>query len=230
MTELAPHPAKYSEPILDVIGKILISEQQRLERRIRVFDPFAGTGLIHRLYEFGKILTFGYELEPEWASYHDRTMVGDSLNVAMITGWFDVIATSCTYGNRMADHHVAKDASKRMTYTHQLGRPLTENNSGAMPWGPVYRNFHINAWIEQTRILRPGGLFILNVKDFYRTRTIKRTRVTERVEICQWHLDTLTDLGYTVEQSIVVPVRGMRMGANHKKRMGHEMVYALRRK
>jgi hypothetical protein len=493
---LPPHPAKFTDKILEVIGDILIGEQARLDRRIRVFDPFAGTGLIHRLHDQGKIHTFGYEIEPEWAAYHNRTVAGNSLHVAAKTGWFDVIATSCcvipemrvltadlrwvpagdlvagdklltfdemspftkmngnaarrkfswgeviesrstikrcvrvilgngdeiittydhpwlahrskgystqewieakdlssrtasngsqvspmvlqqfrpwrehrsrdagwlagmfdgegsltygehgtprmslcqalgpvndyveqtltdlkipwnqilraevsgsqrvmntyvsggwsnlvetlgslrpirllnnftngdissrtiqperipviaveevgdreiqslttstgtficegylhhnTYGNRMADHHVAKDSSKRMTYTHQLGRPLSENNSGAMNWGPKYWDFHIAAWREQTRILKPGGLFILNVKDFYRTRTINRTRVTEQVEVCQWHLDTLTDLGYQVEREVIVPVRGMRMGANHKKRMGHEMVYALRR-
>ena len=53
--------------------------------------------------------------------------------------------------------------------------------------------------------------------------------MTEQVDITQWHLDTLIGLGYHVEQDIVVPVRGMRMGQNYKKRVAHEMVYALRR-
>ena len=48
---------------------------------------------------------------------------------------FDMVVTSPTYGNRMADHHNAKDGRRRITYTHNLGRTLTPGNSGAMQWG-----------------------------------------------------------------------------------------------
>lgn len=134
-----------------------------------------------------------------------------------------------TYGNRMADSHNARDSSKRMTYKHRLGRHPSAESSATLHWGPKYWEFHKKAWVEQTRILRPGGLFVLNVKNFHRTKTVKGTKVVEEVDVCQWHLDEFTRLGYRTEAAIIVPVRGMRMGANHAARVNHEMVYALRK-
>jgi SAM-dependent methyltransferase len=226
---MAEHPAKFTAAIVDVMTDIVYSEWMHHDcAPIKVLDPFAGTGKIHELYS-AAVLTFGVEIEPEWAFMHPRTLVGNALELPVRTCSIDVICTSPTYGNRMADHHEAKDDSKRMTYRHRLGRPLHPSNSGQLGWGPKYWEFHKAAWREQTRVLRPGGLFVLNVKNFYRTKTVKGTRVTEEVDVCQWHLDELTSLGYRVEASVAVPVRGMRMGTNHTRRVNHEMVYALRR-
>jgi len=233
MTEPTPHPAKFSDVILDAIEGVLDDEVERQDHPIRVLDPFAGTGKIHRLHDPGRIHTFGVELEPEWATQHVQTSIGNALDLTAVFGprfVFDVVATSCTYGNRMADHHVATDDSKRMTYTHQMGRQLHQDNSGKMPWGDKYREFHVAAWTEATKFLVPEGLFILNVKNFYRTRTIKRKKVTELVDVCQWHLDTLVGMGYYAwGEPIIVPVRGMSFGANGSKRVDHEMVYVLRK-
>jgi hypothetical protein len=228
-----PHPAKFTDSILDVIQEVLEAEVDRADHPIRVLDPFAGTGKIHRLHDPGRIHTFGVEIEPEWATQHPQTSTGSALDLAAVFGPrfpFDVVATSCTYGNRMADHHVAKDGSKRMTYTHQLGRPLHPENSGKMHWGDEYRQFHVAAWTEATRVLVPGGLFVLNVKNFPRTRTVKRRKIEEVVDVSQWHLDTLLDMGYSSEVlPIIVPVRGMGFGANGKKRVNHEVVHVLRK-
>ena len=76
--------------------------------------------------------------------------------------------TSPTYGDRLADHHDARDGSVRHSYKHDLGRDLHPDNSGAMQWGPAYRDFHTAAWVEVRRVLRPGGRFVLNVKDHVR--------------------------------------------------------------
>jgi hypothetical protein len=61
---------------------------------------------------------------------------------------FDAICTSPTCGNRMADHHEARDISPRHTYRHVLGRPRTPGNSGALQWGDgiageEYRALHV---------------------------------------------------------------------------------------
>ena len=100
--------------------------------------------------------TVGVELEPEWADLHPDTFVGNALALKFDDADFDAVVTSPTYGNRLADHHNAKDGSVRRSYTHDLGRQLQEDNSGAMHWGPKYRDFHRKAWIEAKRVIRPG--------------------------------------------------------------------------
>lgn len=234
MRELTPHPAKFSDVILDAIGVVLQDECDRLGHEVHVLDPFAGVGKIHKLKDPGRILTTGVELEPEWAEQHILTLVGNSLHLdeLFVARKFNAIATSCTYGNRMADSHIVGEAdkSKRMTYTHQIGRQLHEDNSGKMQWGPAYREFHEAVWRQCDIVLTPGGLFILNVKNFYRTRTIKGKKVTELVDVSKWHVDFLIGLGYRAEiESIVVPTRGMSFGANGSKRVNHEMVHVLRK-
>jgi hypothetical protein len=82
------------------------------------------------------------------------------------------------YGNRMADHHIAHDGSPRHTYRHVLGQPLTPGNSGALQWGDgiagrsgageEYRALHVAVWTEARRVLKPRGIFVLNVKDHIR--------------------------------------------------------------
>ena len=78
---------------------------------------------------------------------------------------FDAVVTSPTYGNRFADKHNAKDGSIRRSYTHDLGRTLHAENSGSMQWGQAYRDLHVKAWAECFRVVRPGGLFVLNISD-----------------------------------------------------------------
>lgn len=207
----AKHPARYSDSILEVIGGWIEPGQ-------RVLDPFAGTGLIHRVRHAD---TWGVELEPEWANLHPRTINGDALRLPFADGSFDVVATSPTYGNRMADHHEAKDDSRRITYRHYLGRPLHPNNSGQLQWGPKYREFHEQAWREVWRVLRPGGAFILNVKDH-----IRRGEV---VPVCEWHLGACEAIGFTVARLSRPQVSGMRFGENHGARLDAELVAMLRR-
>lgn len=235
MSDLPPHPAKFSDHILAAIAQIVDDEAffpGDRELPLTLLDPFAGTGKIHQLDSSHKtgfdrrIRTFGIEIEPEWADYHPQTYVGNALDLPFGNASMDLVATSCTYGNRMADHHVAKDSSKRMTYTHQLGRQLDDDNSGKMHWGPKYWEFHQKAWAEMHRVLVPGGLFILNVKDFLRTKK----GVQEYVGVAQWHIDLLLDMGYSVEVDQIIPVKGMGFGANGKSRVDHERVIAFRKK
>jgi tRNA G10 N-methylase Trm11 len=191
-----------------------------------VLDPFAGTGRIHRIADAIGARSVGVELEWEWAAMHPRTIQGNARWLPFADATFDAVATSPVYGNRMSDHHVARDSSKRNTYTHTLGRQLHLDNAGRMHWaigrrGFPYRNLHAAAWAEAVRVLKPGGPLILNVSDFL----VK----DERQEVCLWHLATLQGLGLYLSDQASVPTRRQRQGANGANRVETEQVYLLRK-
>lgn len=204
MTTTAPkHPARYSPAILERITEALAPA----DTYRRVLDPFAGVGGIHALGAAGHD-TYGVELEPEWADQHPRTVTGDARNVGALwpAGSFDAVATSPTYGNRMADHHNAQDGSSRRTYKHTLGRDLTDGNAGAMQWGDAYRDLHAEVWAAVVPLLRPGGRFVLNCRDHQRDK--------ERVHVTAWHIAELVALGLVLGSTTEVDTPGYRFGAN----------------
>ncbi len=202
------HPAKFPDAILSEIDRMLGDA-------VSVLDPFAGTGRIHKLRP--KRTTVGIEIELEWASMSPYTLVGNALNLRQFLEQpFDAIATSPTYGNRMADHHEAKDPSRRNTYRHTLGRPLDPDNSGSLQWGPGYREFHRRAWEEALTVLKPGGRFVLNIKD--------HIRGGRQQFVSEWHIQTLEELGLTWRATTSIPVAGNRFGANAGLRVKYESV------
>lgn len=210
------HPAPFSDPI---IAKI----REHLPAVGTVLDPFAGTGRVHEFANDDR-KTIGIEIEQEWADKHDDTIHGDALVVlaAMEPGSVDAIATSPTYGNRMADHHDAKDDSVRLTYKHTLGRDLADANSGAMQWGDEYKAFHLTAWTEAVEALRPGGTFTINIKNHVRDGVVQR--------VIEWHIDTLGRLlGLQLTTLDDVPTRGLMAGANANTRTGVEYVITFRK-
>lgn len=210
------HPAPFSDPIIDTLAS-------RLDGSELVLDPFAGTGRIHELAEREGIgRTVGIEIEPEWAAKHPDTIEGNALDLPWEDGEIDAIATSPTYGNRMADHHDAKDDSVRLTYTHTLGRPLDPDNSGSLQWGDEYRDFHLRAWNEAVRVLSPGGPFVVNVKD--------HIRAGEKQEVVAWHIDTLCRrLGLELVALDVIPTKGLMAGENHGLRSPAEIIVTFRK-
>jgi hypothetical protein len=218
---LAPkrdHPAPFSDPILDTVA-----EHVRGARV--VLDPFAGTGRVHELREAAGVeRTIGVEIEEEWADRHPDTIHGDALQLGTLVEpeSVDAIATSPTYGNRMADHHDARDDSVRLTYKHTLGRDLADGNSGQLQWGEEYRAFHRAAWSEAVAVLHPGGTFTLNIKNHVRAGEVQR--------VAEWHINTLMhDLGLRLVALDVVPTAGLMAGENADRRTAHEFVATFRK-
>lgn len=239
------HPAPFSEAVLATISLIVDTEADRLrKKRLRVLDPFAGVGWIHTLDHD----TVGIEIEPEWACQHPRTKLGDSTKLRY-KETFDVVATSPCYGNRMADHHDAKDICKkchnkrklrvdcktckgtglshRRTYKHYLGHDLSPNNAGAMQWGDDYRELHTKVWAKSVTALKPGGLFVLNIRNHFRTFNKKVGPVEQHV--AEWHLQTLGQLGLAIQQYHFVETPGYRFGENRELRLAGEQVIELRK-
>lgn len=203
------HPSKFSDGILAIIDELL-------EDADTVLDPFAGVGKIH---ELKNRQTTGVEIEPEWADQHPDTIVGNALRLPFPDDEFDAIATSPTYGNRMADHHNAKDGSRRITYKHLLGRDLHEHNSGAMQWGEKYREFHRAAWAEADRVCR--GFMVLNLSDHVRKGKV--------IHVTKFHQNVLKDLGYVITDIRWVDTPRMKFGSNRDLRVSNEFVIAFRK-
>jgi SAM-dependent methyltransferase len=199
VTAGTPHPAVYSAEILSAIETTL----NHYYSGPVVLDPFAGTGAIHSLRRFA---TIGVELEPEWAEMSSRTIVGDAASLPFANSVIDSIVTSPCNGNRMADHHNAKDGSYRRTYRHYLGRPLSPNSAGGMQWGHDYRELHIQAWGEAARVIRPGGLILLNIKD--------HRRAGKRIHASAWHAEIIRSLGFRLVSVRSVSTPEFRFGAN----------------
>jgi SAM-dependent methyltransferase len=209
------HPARYSKELyplfVDLLGTLFAGAPAS------ILDPFAGTGGIHRLKEHG-YRTVGIELEKEWADLHPDTVCGSALDLPFGDETFDAIVTSPTYGNRLADSHNASDPELRRSYTHDLGRGLSVDNSGAMQWGQKYRDFHEEAWTEALRVLTTDGVFLLNIKD--------HIRAGARQHVSGWHVTTLCRMGLTLLEHHDVATGNLRQGANASLRF-NEQVYVF---
>lgn len=207
---MAKHPAKFSDSILTAIAA-------HVPDGAKLLDPFAGTGRIHEL-TFAD--TYGIEIQPQWAKMHYRTQVGDATQLPFDADEFDIVATSPTYGNRFADKHNAKDGSVRRSYTHDLGEQLEPNNSGGMQWGPEYRALHQAAWREVRRVLKPRGLFLLNISNHIRKK--------ETAHVAEWHLTQCIQLGFELLEIELIDTKRHRQGQNHEARAEHEYLFVMR--
>lgn len=212
------HPATYTESFIPKFAELLSGCKN-------VLDPFGGVGKLALIKQYGftgKVVC--NELEPEWAKagkYNvDEWSIGDAANLRFANCEFDAICTSPTYGNRMADHHNAKDASKRMTYRHCLGRPLDEQNTGRMQWGEKYRQKHIEIYTECLRVLKSNGLFIINISD--------HIRKGEVMPVVEWHKETLLSMGMLLVEEIKIETPRMGFGQNAKVRVPHESILVFR--
>jgi hypothetical protein len=168
---------------------------------------------------------YANDIEPEWIQLGEMCDILSCVDAEYLADvypeqFFDAICTSPTYGNRMADHHVAKDGSKRNTYTHTLGRSLTDGNTGKMQWGKEYRDKHLRVYKNIIPLLKYGGKFVLNISN--------HIRKGQEVKVSEWHIQVLQSLGLAVVKDIHVTTPRCRFGANSEKRVDFEHIYVLR--
>ena len=229
------HPAKFSASILDQFA-IEFTARGLDSQQLFACDPFAGVGTVLDLALLcEKWHWWLNEIEPEWADQietrkRQRKMPGviitkqDWLQAGMgMDGLVDVVITSPVYGNRMADSHVqgVADLSKRITYTHFLGRRPSPGSAATLQWGNKYRTFHIAAWKRVHDVLRPDGWLFLNVSDHI------RKGVTQ--DVSAWHRQTCLDIGFELVGTTDVCTPRMKFGANASARPGTETIYTFRK-
>lgn len=249
MKDTAPHPAKWTQSILDEIEDLLFEHE--VPDDALVFDPFAGPDLGRLAAAVEPRPVAGTEIEWPWVSGADGSMQGDALRPPLRPASVGVLVTSPAYGNRMADNHDPKDAckpcggsgeapplarsgpipcracggsglSKRNTYKHVLGRDPSPGASTVLQWGKAYRDFHEAAWTVANDALAPGALVVVNVKNHVRDHR-------ERA-VVEWHLNAWLRLGARLEEVRRVAVRGNRNGENGDARVPFERILVLRAK
>jgi tRNA G10 N-methylase Trm11 len=214
------HPAIFSDSFIPVFADLLYGRQ-------KVLDPFAGTGKLALIKDYGfegKIVC--NEIESEWANEStysvDEWHIGDAANMSWARDEeFNAICTSPTYGNRMADHHNAKDASRRITYKHMLGRDLHPENTGAMQWGTSYKTKHIEAYQEMLRVLSPDGRIVINISDHIRKGKL--------ILVSDWHTTVLKSMGLVCTGIFHFPTKRMRFGENAHLRAQEEYIIVFDR-
>jgi hypothetical protein len=160
------------------------------------------------------------EIEPEWAHMDPSNIVANALHLPFVDACFEGLITSPCYGNRAADHHHARDGSRRHSYTHTLGRSLHPDNAGILHWGDSYRMFHDRAWTECLRVLKPSADVVINISNHIRNHTEQR--------VVEWHLEWFIRHDCTLLELAPVETRRLREGANYKARARFEYLLHFR--
>ena len=197
--------------------KIIEAITERIGHSKKILDPMAGT--LERLSilerpDMGYHLVHGVEIEHKWVDGypHPRLIQGDARKLPYENAFFDCVIVSPSYGNRDADRTGEWwDNDDRKTYAAAL-RVNPDSASLCVPFDrPEYKLGHALAWAESVRVLKVGGLFVINLKN-----TIKLGVITR---MSQWHRDLLRDeLGLKEIDDTAVPTKGRMSGANYDVR------------
>jgi SAM-dependent methyltransferase len=216
------HPAPFSDCILAVIDEFLPESGVFL-------DPMCGSGRCFELEWPGRLIV-GTEIEEEFAALHPKTTVADATHLPFGTAVFDGGFTSPSYPNRMNGDYTGpgwtKNPHGRRNYSlskRWLARDETvvlhEHNTaryGVKRGMAHYWNLHFRIWGEVARVVKPGGIFVLNTKDL------------PGVAVTNYHIELLEDEGFVVDYRMPVFPPGYRYGAN-RERVDHEDIVVLRR-
>ena len=209
------HPAKYTDSFLPIFFDLLKNTDC-------VLDPMAGTGKLALIKDYGyKGAIICNDLEPDWQKGENYNVDEWHFTDASNMNWakneqFDAICTSPTYGNRMADNFVARDKSHRVTYRHYLGHCLKDGNTGKMQFGSKYCEKHRSIYAECLRVLKKGGIFIVNISNHIRSGKI--------IDVDNFDKSTLLDLGLLFQEEIKIKTPRMGFGANSKLRVDTESI------
>ena len=243
------HPATYTKNIIK-----LMSDIAKELGATDILDIFGGVGKIGRIKDYGfKGNVRTNELQPKWGGKDtikenqknkvDSTTIGDSRKLDVPDESVGAIFTSPTYGNRMG----TTSPSKTDHYQAFAGGKLEKGNTGGMVWGPEYERLHKEIYNEAFRVVKPGGFFVLNMKDMpVGAKDLKNRWIPKQgseVEVLRneklgkdvmratdWHVKTLEDAGFKVIDKYEVPESKQSVGTQsfgRKFTVGYEDVVVM---
>lgn len=195
------HPAPFSKPIIDRIREMLADAHGA-----RVLDPFAGTMRVLLAVPDSVRSVTAIEIEEEFVDEGIDFLTGKisyelaakaECVVADSAVWlrrhkktYTHAVTSPTYGNRMSDPYRSKEGVVCRSYAQSKGGALSEANTGRyMLHDPKYFDLNVRVMAATIERLVDGGVFILNVSDFY--RTLKKGQPPVRVDVLGFWLDMM---------------------------------------
>ena len=102
----------------------------------------------------------------------------------------------------------------RNTYRHALGRMPSVGSSATMAFGSAYRRHHRDWIVEARRLVKPGGLIIVNVANHIRKGA--------EVDVVGWWLGCMVGEGLLIRAVDRIPAAKLRVGANRDLRVEGE--------
>jgi len=217
-----------------------------------VLDIFGGIGNIGGMKKYGyKGKISANEIEPKWGGVStiveqkrrgvDISTIGDSRHLKNKDNSVQAIFTSPTYGNLMG----LKSPSKKDSYQAFAGGKLEKGNTGGEVWGPKYEQLHREVYDEAFRVVRPGGYFVLNMKDKPITATSQKNRWIPKkgstvfvedniMKATDWHVKALEDAGFKTVDRMTFDEPNIIKGSGTQKfgrkfSVGYEDVVVLQK-
>lgn len=251
----APHPAKWSEAILDAIAD---NAFELLGDRARVLDPFAGVGLTRLADHLPDHDVAGVELEPEWTPDTAGMVRANTLALPFRSDAFDVLVTSPAYGNRMADAHEARDRCRHCsdgsverlatpeevdagcelgiafdTCRHCGGSGLSKRNTYRHSLGrrPSADSSTTLQWGDAYRAFHERAWRecdrVLRPGAFVFLNVKNHIRDGKERHVAEWHLNAWLMLGAAVHHVERIRTPGNRFGENGEARLDAELLLVL---